>query len=264
MQEEPFEAMSDLIDWDEVRRRILEDDNAVAADEQLPAPGDLSIGLLFDGGTEPGGRAAPVEQVASPPDRLVIASDVAAAPSSRRAAAIDERITITEKQTAILRERAQALARVPEVEADPGQQLVAFSLGGETYCIPTSRVREVQPLQQVCPVPCTPAFVVGVISIRGMIYSVIDVRDLLGTLAPRTSNSAKVIMVSAAGLEIGILAEDVLGAVNVPTGEVRPPLAAPSSIREEYVQGVTGDMMIILNLDALMSDERIIVYEEVS
>ncbi|MFZ5917725.1 MAG: chemotaxis protein CheW [Chloroflexota bacterium] len=169
-----------------------------------------------------------------------------------------------QKVQAILEERARALASVEEMSVGDTMQVVVFSLADETYGITTDHVREVQPLRNVSPVPCTPRFVVGVVNIRGAIYSVIDVRSFLGVSDQAITEWAKVILVDAADLEVGILADDVLGEINVPLAEIRPPLANRGSIREEYVRGVTREMLSILNLEALLRDERIIVHEEVS
>ena len=174
-----------------------------------------------------------------------------------------ERIISAEKMQAILEERARALARVTDVETDEGRQLVVFSLANETYGVPTNYVREVQPLRDISPVPCTPSFVVGVINIRGSIYSVVDIREFFGVPQQEFTALTKVILVNAGGLEVGILADDVLGETSVPLDEIKPPLATRGGVKEEYVQGVTKDMLIILNLDALMRDERIIIHEEV-
>jgi purine-binding chemotaxis protein CheW len=168
-----------------------------------------------------------------------------------------------DKAKAILEERARALARSTEVETGETMQLVVFSLANETYGIATDYVREVQPLRDVSPVPCTPHFVVGVINIRGAIYSVIDIREFFGVPKQEITDLTKVILVYAAGLEVGILADDVSGAQNIPLGELRAPLDTRAGLKEEYVQGVTRDMLIILNLEALLRDERIIVREEV-
>ena len=168
-----------------------------------------------------------------------------------------------QKVQAILEERARALAKVTEVKTGETLRVVVFSLTNETYGIPTDYVREVQPLREVTPVPCTPGFVVGVINIRGSIYSAIDIRDFLGVPKRETTDLTKVILVNAAGLEVGILADDVAGEMSVPLAEIRPPLATHAGVKEEYTQGVTKDMLIILNLEALMRDERMIVHEEV-
>ena len=168
-----------------------------------------------------------------------------------------------DKVRAILEERARALARSTETKTGETLRVVVFSLTNETYGIPTDYVREVQPLREVTPVPCTPGFVVGVINIRGSIYSAIDIRDFLGVPKRETTDLTKVILVNAAGLEVGILADDVAGEMSVPLAEIRPPLATHAGVKEEYTQGVTKDMLIILNLEALMRDERMIVHEEV-
>jgi purine-binding chemotaxis protein CheW len=174
-----------------------------------------------------------------------------------------EKAMPAEKLKSILEERARALSKSTEAESGEMMQLVVFSLANETYGITTDYVREIQPLNDVSRVPCTPAFVVGVINIRGAIYSVVDIREFFGVRKQGITESTKVILVNAGGLEVGILADDVLGARSVPLADIRTPLATRASVKEEYVQGVTKDMLVILNLDAVMSDERIIVHEEV-
>lgn len=174
----------------------------------------------------------------------------------------EEKAMSSERAQAILEERARALARTAETREDETIQVVLFSLSNETYGITTDYVREVQPLQNVSPVPCTPDFIVGVINVRGAIYSVVDIRDFLGLQKQAVTDSTKVILVNAAGLEVGILADDVLGAVNVPVADVKPPLATRAGVKEEFTLGVTRDMMSILNLEALMRDERMVIHEE--
>jgi len=167
-----------------------------------------------------------------------------------------------EKTKAILAERARALIKSTEIQTGETLQVVPFSLANETYGIATEFVREVQPLGAFTPVPCTPDFVVGVINIRGSIYSVIDIRSFLNVSKKEITDLTKVILVDAAGLEVGILADDVSGATSIPLSEIKPPLAAQSAAKEEYVQGVTPNMLIILNLEAILRDDRIIVQQE--
>ena len=225
------ETAPEIIDWDQVRRGMKDDSRPEFSAEEFPDGNNLSLEMLFsDATTETPG----------------------------------ERSMSAEKMQAILEERARALARVVEVGEGEGMQLVVFSLANETYGIPTDYVREVQPLRDVSPVPCTPGFVVGVVNIRGSIHSVVDIRQFFGVPKQEITDLTKVILVNAAGLEVGILADDVSGAMNVPLAEIKPPLAAQATVKEEYVQGVTKDMLIILNLEALIRDERIIVHEEVA
>ena len=169
-----------------------------------------------------------------------------------------------ERVKAILEERARALARVDEVESGEMLQLVVFCLANERYGIATEYVRDVQPITDLSPVPCTPGFVVGIVNIRGKIYSVIDIRQFFGVPKREITSATKVIVVDAAELEVGILADDVEGAENVPLSEIKTSLGGHAGIKEEHVEGVTEDMLIILNLEALLSDEQIVVNEEVA
>jgi purine-binding chemotaxis protein CheW len=175
----------------------------------------------------------------------------------------DEQQLSVERVRSILDERARALAKVSVAETGETMQLVVFALASETYGLASDYVREVQPLRNATPVPCTPSFVVGVINIRGAIYSVIDIREFFGVAKQEITEMTKVILVKAAGLEVGIMADDVIGAKSVPLGEVKPPLDAHGGGKDEFIQGVTRDMLIILNLEAILRDERIIVHEEV-
>jgi len=179
-------------------------------------------------------------------------------------AASAEKVMPPEKMKAILEERARALSKSTEIKTGESMQLVVFSLANETYGIATDYVHEVQPLRNVSPVPCTPEMVVGVINIRGSIYSVMDIRSFFGVQKRDITDLTKVILVSAAGLEVGILADDVKGATSLPLSEVKAALAAQGSAKDEYIQGVTKDMLIILNLEAVLRDERVIVRQEVA
>jgi purine-binding chemotaxis protein CheW len=163
----------------------------------------------------------------------------------------------------ILETRRRALLSSTETQAGETMQVVVFSLANETYGIATEFAKEVQPLRDVTPVPCTPDFCIGVINIRGSIYPVIDIRGFFGVPKKEITASTKVILVEAAGLEVGILADDVSGAASVPISEIKPPLAAQSAAKEEYILGVTQKMLIILNLEMLLRDDRIIIRQEV-
>ncbi|MBI5034477.1 MAG: chemotaxis protein CheW [Chloroflexi bacterium] len=160
--------------------------------------------------------------------------------------------------------RAKALTQSTNVQTGEMMQVVVFMLANETYGIATEFVKEVQPLRDLTPVPCTPDFVVGVINIRGSIYSVIDIRSFFNVPPKEISELTKVILVNAGGLEVGILADDVSGATSVQISDIKPPLAAQNAVKDEYIQGVTPKMLIILNLEALLRDDRIIVHQEVS
>jgi purine-binding chemotaxis protein CheW len=168
----------------------------------------------------------------------------------------------------VLERRAKALARPPTEEAAESETLhvVAFPLGEERYGIEVTMVQEVQPLEPHIwsRVPCTPHFIVGAVNIRGRVYSVMDAGRFLGLPSRSLSETGHVLLVRGEeGMELGILADDIPQVARVPLAEVQPASATVSSRAQEYVRGVTNDMLIILNLPRLLSDPGIIVHEEV-
>lgn len=187
-----------------------------------------------------------------------------AAAQSATAFANGEKHLSGDKLKMILAERAKALTKINHQQTGASTQLVVFVLANEKYGIPIEYIAEVQPLRDVTPVPCTPNFVVGIINIRGSIYSVIDIRSLFGVSLAERTELTKVILVRGGGMELGLLADDVQGAASVLLSDIKPVLASHAAAKEEYIQGVTQDMMTILNLDVLLKDERIIVREEMA
>ncbi len=143
--------------------------------------------------------------------------------------------------------------------------LLVFWLGNERYGLGVSNVREIYPLEQLTAVPRTPSFVAGVFSARGRIISVIDLRAFLGLPTTGLSDQTKIIVVSNTDqtLEMGILADEVSDVVTVFKENIEPPLITQASVPSEHLQGITADMLVVLNLNALLSDQRLIVQEEI-
>lgn len=180
-------------------------------------------------------------------------------------------------------QRAYALAEEPPAP-DTGQSvdLLVFWLNSERYGIEVKNVREIHPLEQLTPVPRTPDFVVGVFSARGRILSIVDLRAFFGLSASSAqrqkkgergdqtkiivvtgTNSASETNQAGALMEVGILADDVADVVTIFKEDIEPSLTTHTGARAEHLQGVTADMLVVLNLDTLLSDKRLIVHEEI-
>ncbi|MCL5024403.1 MAG: chemotaxis protein CheW [Nitrospirae bacterium] len=170
----------------------------------------------------------------------------------------------SEEEKRILRARAQALAIEPEREnAGEETEVVEFLLANETYGVDTSYVREVYPLRDVTPVPCTPRFVTGIISVRGQILSIVDLKKFFDLPEKGLGDLNKVIILRSGAMEFGILADSVLGVSRVPLNELQPPLPTLAGAREDYLRGVTAKGLIVIDAGKILSDRGIIVDEQV-
>jgi purine-binding chemotaxis protein CheW len=165
----------------------------------------------------------------------------------------------------VLRQRAKALSRrTDSTDADQqGVQVVELLLDQERYGIGVEYVRDVHPLKELTPMPCTPAFVKGIISIRGQILSVIDMREFFGLPRKGITDLSKVVIVRDDNTEFGILGDAVLGVRWIPLSEMQKELPTITGIRQEYLMGITADRLVVMNMGKLLADDRIIVNEKV-
>jgi len=180
--------------------------------------------------------------------------------------------------TEIWAQRAYILAQAPPAETT-GQTvaLLVFRLSNERYGIEVTNVREIYPLEQLTPVPRTPGFVAGVFNARGRILSVINLRAFLGLPTLTSMNGrgqaevdqSKIIVVTntdstseAGQMELGILVDEVTDVHTVFIDEIEPPLTTQAGIRVNYIRGVTTDLLVVLDLNALLSDKQLIIKDE--
>jgi purine-binding chemotaxis protein CheW len=170
----------------------------------------------------------------------------------------------TEDKRKILRARARALAAGGRKEAPSAGlvlEVVEFVMGPEHYAVESNHIREIHPLIEFTPLPCTPAFVLGLINVRGQILSIVDIKKLFDLPEKGLTNLNRVIIVRANHMEIGILADAILGVRSIALDELRPTLPTLTGIREEYLRGVTKDPLVVLDVEKILSDETILVDE---
>lgn len=170
-----------------------------------------------------------------------------------------------EEEKGILKARARALACESGGEETFAEhiEILEFLLGYENYGIELAWVDETLPLKDLTPVPCTPPFVLGLINVRGRIVSVIDLRMFFDLPEKGLTDLNKVIIVRDGDMEFGILADALVGVRVLPLTDLQPSLPTLTGIREEFLRGVTGDRLALLDMGKIVADKRLTVREEV-
>jgi purine-binding chemotaxis protein CheW len=183
-------------------------------------------------------------------------------------AALKQRLSPSpEEKRRILRARARSLAARDKAEEHASRlrfEVVEFVVGPEHYAIESSYICEIHPLSEFTPLPCTPAFVLGLINVRGQILSIIDIKKLLGLPEKGLTELNKVIIVQSGQMEVGILADAIVGVRLLAADELYPSLPTLTGIGAEYVKGITREPLVVLDMENILSDERLIVDEEVN
>lgn len=181
--------------------------------------------------------------------------------------ALDRKLSPSiQEQETILRARAEALACKPELKEGGAQflEVVEFLLAQEQYGIELRYVREICPLGDLTALPCTPAFVLGLINVRGQILSVIDLKKFFDLPERGLTDRDKVLIVRTEKMELAILADAILGVHSIPLLDIQPSLPTLTGLRAEYLRGVVEGPIAVLNVKKILSDRRIMVDEDVS
>jgi purine-binding chemotaxis protein CheW len=167
--------------------------------------------------------------------------------------------------TQTLRERARLLAR-PAAHLPAAQtmlEVLEFRLARERYAVETRYVREVVALKNLTPLPGTPPFVLGIVNVRGQILPVLDLKKLFDLAEQGLTDLHCIILVRGHGLEFGLLADVIVGVLSIPQASLQPSLPTLTGIRAEYLKGVTAERLVVLDLERILADPKIIVHEEV-
>jgi purine-binding chemotaxis protein CheW len=184
---------------------------------------------------------------------------------ARATAATEEALRLSpERAKAVLEERARALARAPAQAPAAGAvlEVATFTLASERYGLATAHVREVVRLTDYTPVPGAPAFLAGVVNLRGDILAVFDLRPFLGVAGGGVTGLSRAIVLGGARAEFGVLADAVHEVTTVPAVELLEPPASVTGAGREYLRGVTPDALIVLDGAVLLRDARLFIDQQ--
>ena len=121
-------------------------------------------------------------------------------------------------------------------------QFLTFSLSGGEYAIAVLRVREIIEHEEVTRVPSTPAFLRGVINLRGAVVPVVDLaRKFRMPESPVTKRTCIIIVEveSENGrIVLGVLADAVNQVVDFRPEEIEPPPSFGAPVRVDYLRGL--------------------------
>ncbi|HJZ83601.1 MAG TPA: chemotaxis protein CheW [Polyangia bacterium] len=139
-----------------------------------------------------------------------------------------------------------------------GRELLSFRLAGEDYALDIIRIREIIKPAPLTEVPRAPAFVPGIISVRGTIVPVIDLRLRLRLHAPPPGKPARILIVSKDDDPYGLLVDEVRQVERLAHQDVEAPPAVIGGLEAEFIAGIgraENKLLILLNLDAVLTFE---------
>ncbi|MEW7851401.1 chemotaxis protein CheW [Massilia aurea] len=138
-------------------------------------------------------------------------------------------------------------------------EVLSFRLGKEEYGISILKVQEIRGYEAPTRLANAPAFLKGVINLRGRIVPVVDMRIKFGFADPTYDGLTVVIILNIAQHVIGMVVDSVSEVVTLEADQIRP-APAMGSLDAGHLRGLgtVGErMLILLDIDALMQSEEL-------
>lgn len=150
-------------------------------------------------------------------------------------------------------------------------QYMTFKLGNELFAIGVAQVREVLEVSQVTKVPTAPAYMRGVVNVRGQATPVVDLRLKFGLpAAPDTVHTRIIVMeldLDGEATVLGGVADSVHEVIELEPGNIDPPPRIAMRWRTDFIEGMGkrgDDFIIILDINAVFSTEELALVGESS
>jgi purine-binding chemotaxis protein CheW len=143
---------------------------------------------------------------------------------------------------------------------NPESKYLTFSLGGEEYGIGILKIKEIIGMMPITPVPRTPAFVKGVINLRGKVIPVMNLRlKFVMEEIPYTERTC-IIVVETEGVRgtllIGIVVDSVSEVLNIKNGDIEETPVLGTDLDTDYILGIAkinGGVKILLDIDRVLN-----------
>ena len=135
-------------------------------------------------------------------------------------------------------------------------KLIIFKLGREEYGMDILRVQEIKRMMGITRVPSTPAFIKGVINLRGSVLPVIDLRTRLGLAENELTEAARIIVVLVNDGIVGFIVDEVVEVTTINTQDVEAAQTLSSGLSADFISGIAKAdtrLYIMLNPDAIVN-----------
>ena len=151
-----------------------------------------------------------------------------------------------------------ALTQQFTVTADT-QQYLTFTLGNEEYGVAILTVQEIKGYVPATPIPHTPAYIKGVMDLRGVIIPVLDLRRKFGLPTQEYDQFTVIIVVKVRSKVLGLVVDAVSDVLSIKNGEVQAAPEFGAQVDTRFIQGLAkaGEkLVVLLDLDKVLSEEE--------
>ncbi len=139
-------------------------------------------------------------------------------------------------------------------------QLVVFTIGEEEFGVDISQVREIVRVAQITYLPKAPAFIEGVVNLRGQVLAVIDLSKRIGVTSKERGENTRIIVVEVGENTVGMIVDSVSEVLRLSSEFVEAvPSLVETEVLEHYIRGVgklKDRLLVLLDLNKILSPEE--------
>ena len=135
------------------------------------------------------------------------------------------------------------------------EEYLCFRVADEVYAISIMAIKEIVKPREVTEVPRMPAFISGVLSLRGVIIPVMDMRLRLSLSLNATTGRERIVVLRRDSGFCGVLVDEVIQVARINKGDIEAPPAVLDGIDRDFVAGLghfDNRMLILLNLETIL------------
>jgi purine-binding chemotaxis protein CheW len=139
----------------------------------------------------------------------------------------------------------------PAPGADAQIELLGFMLSDEQYALDILEVKEIVRLHTITPVPRSPVWLKGIVTLRGVIVPIFDLRSRLGLAEIEYGPETRIIVVYRGEEFAGLIVDRITQVMRLPVETIEPPPQTIGLVEAEYLRGVArfrDRLVILLNL----------------
>jgi len=144
-------------------------------------------------------------------------------------------------------------------------KLVCFELQGQEYGADITEVKETIPVRPITRVFLTPAWLAGIINLRGDVVAVLDLAQLLELEPTTVTDDSRVVITQVGGVIAGFLVDQLAELRTIAVAALRPPPPTLSADGAALLRGLVnldgGAAVRVLDLPALFQSERVRAFQ---
>lgn len=136
-----------------------------------------------------------------------------------------------------------------------------FSISGENYALQLGELKEVIKPKPITEIPSAPSNIIGIISLRGVIVPIVDIKKILGIAdgIEDKSPDSRFVLVEVGGKQFGFCVDSIKDVMRIPKSKLEIPPITMGDINREYISYFVhqeNEFIAVLNIEKIVGEER--------